>query len=389
MMKCETIKILMAGWYPLDADKLYGGPYYNTYLQVRTLIEHPDVRIEVITRSQDCKQNRTIYSDGLIIHVVAEPSSRIVPRQYTMVAKVARAMQGLHPDIVISHNRIETLAAHKAGLPTVYIRHGITRHETRLAHGFDKLVGILGDMVERKALRSVGDVICISDYGIRASCEETSAKIHKISYPIVEDEFFSCPEYSSEKGVLFAGVINPLKNLLTLIEAWPAVLSDNPQAHLRVCGRVSDKHYLLQVQERIASLGIEDSVELLGLVGRCELMNLMRDSACLVLPSRQENMPNVISQSLACGRPVIATAVGGIPEMVDDGVTGFILDTPDNVGGFADRIGKLLSNPALTRQMGNAGKQAALKRFERHAHIEQLLNICKKAMASQQVIKRM
>jgi len=375
-------RILVAGWYPLDANRLYGGPYNNAYLQVQTLIERTDVEIEVITRSQETKCNYSIDDGRVRIHVVAEPTTRFIPRQFTMVGRVARVMRGLSPDIVVSHNRIETLAAVRVGLPTVYILHGISKDETKIAHGFDKLVGLLGDRVEAKALRAVKDLICISDYGISASRGETSARIHKISYPIVEDAFFTCPQYESEQGILFAGAVTPLKNLLTLVQAWPAVIAGNTAARLRVCGRMSDGRYLSQVRARVTALGIQDSVEFLGLVGRHDLMSLIRDSACLALPSRQENMPNVIAQSLACGRPVIATPVGGVREMVDDGVTGFIVD-PDDVLGFVDRIDKLLGNPTLTRQMGDAGRQVALDRFERHRHIEQLLAICNEAISNQ------
>jgi len=376
------IKILIAGSYPVDSNKLFGGPSYTAYLHSQTLAERSDVSVEAITRSQDTQRNESVEIEGIRVHLVAEPATRLIPRQYTMVSKVAEVMSTLTPDIVVAQNRIEALAAVSAGLPLVYIRHGITKHETRIAHGFSKLVGFLGDRVERKALAQVRDLICISDYGISASRGETKARIHKINYPVLADSCYEYEPYEAQKGVLFAGAVTPLKNLLTILDGWPTVLSASPEARLRVCGRTSDSVYLAETKARIASLGIGESVELRGLVGQQELMELMRDSSCLVLPSFQENMPNVVAQAMAAGRPVIAAPVGGVPEMVDDGTTGFLVG-PDDAAGFSNRINQLLSNPALTRQMGEAGRQAALTRFERHAHIDQLLEICKKAIAHQ------
>jgi len=375
------MKMVMAGFFPPDPDHIAGGPFYNTYMQVQTLRERNDVELFVVSRVRAEPRREALEAmPDVSFYLLREPRYRLLPRQLTMIPKLSRAMKQAAPDIVVSHSHVETLAALRAGLPTVHMVHGIMKDEKPHIRGIEALKFSLQLRLDTKAIRESKHIICISKYGARACEGMTKARIHLISYPIVEDMFFESPEYSQGKAVLYAGTIYPLKNALTLLKAMRAVIKKHPDSKLRICGRPLDASYMKLLKAYVAENNMEDNVEFLGVISRREIIACLQDSVCLALPSRQENTPNVIAQAMSAARAVVATPVGAVPDMVVNEVTGYLVD-PDDVQGMADRICTLIESPDLTRKMGLAGRDIALRAFERHAHIEQLMTICREVIA--------
>ena len=118
---------------------------------------------------------------------------------------------------------------------------------------------------------------------------------------------------------LFVGALEPYKSVDVLLEAWRDVVERVPGARLTVVGSGTQREALLR-RARLATL--EGSVKFTGTVPREEVRDLLDASRLLVLPSRSEGMGRVILEAFARGRPVVATRVGGVPELVEDGVTG-------------------------------------------------------------------
>lgn len=370
------IRMLMAGCYPPDPGRIAGGPVYNTYMQVETLRERDDIDLVVVSRYRDVLREDLMDLQGVQFRWLKEPRRRLLPRQFSMIGKLTAVMRDIGPDVVVSHNYVETLAALRSGLPTAYIVHGIAKDEQRHMRGVEALKFRLQLRMDLKAIRECGHLVCISDYGVRACAEDSRARIHRISYPLVEDAFFAAAPYAGGKAVLYAGTIYPLKNTLSLLKAIRIVLGKHPDARLRICGRLLDEAYMQSLQQYVRDQGMESSVDFLGVIDRAEIIKCLSDSACLVLPSRQENTPNVVAQAMSAARAVVATPVGGVPEMVDDGITGYLVG-PDDIEGMADRIIRLMDNPELGKTMGLAAREKALRSFERHAHIDQLVSICR------------
>ena len=163
------------------------------------------------------------------------------------------------------------------------------------------------------------------------------------------------------------------------MKAMPLVLEKHPDAVLRMCGRPTDRRDMAAVEQEIKASGMEDSVRVMGVVTRPEIMEMLADSVCLALPSREENTPGVIAQAMAAGRAVVATPVGAIPEMVEEGKTGFMVD-PDDSPAMAARIVSLMDDAVRARQMGENGRVKALATYERHAHIDSLMEICRSTL---------
>jgi glycosyltransferase involved in cell wall biosynthesis len=134
------------------------------------------------------------------------------------------------------------------------------------------------------------------------------------------------------------------------------VLRQVPDAVFTVVGRGDPEPYRRQARE----LGVETSIRFAG--PSSDLDPFLAAADLFVLPSRWEGCPNAVLEAMAAGVPVVATGVGGTPELVVDGVTG-LLCPPDSPQELAVRTVDLLRDPARARAMGDAGRSRAATEF--------------------------
>ncbi|MEP6607082.1 MAG: glycosyltransferase [Burkholderiaceae bacterium] len=127
-----------------------------------------------------------------------------------------------------------------------------------------------------------------------------------------------------------------------------------------------------QMQRRIDELGLHDSLTLLG--RRDDVPELMQISALLLLTSSFEGMPNVVMEAQAMGLPVVASNVGGVPDCMVDGETGYLVDV-DNIPGFARRCVELLKDDQLRTRFGVKGAAYMRSVFSRRAMAERYLQV--------------
>jgi len=146
---------------------------------------------------------------------------------------------------------------------------------------------------------------------------------------------------------LFAGHLTELKGIADLVDALGATdPSDRPLLAI-----VGDGPLRPSLETRVAELGLGDSVRFAGRVPHDDVGTWMGACDVLVLPSLSEGLPTVICEAMLAGRAVIATPVGGTPELIEDGATG-ILIAPGNVTALADALGELLGTPGRADAMG-------------------------------------
>jgi phosphatidylinositol alpha-1,6-mannosyltransferase len=162
--------------------------------------------------------------------------------------------------------------------------------------------------------------------------------------------------------LVFCGRLNgsrePFKRVDTLLEAMPHVLQRH-RAELSIIGTGSRlDEYVALVQ----TLGIEEEVHFLGHVDHSKLPAHYASAHLFVLPSRMENFPLVLLEAMAGGLPVVATAVGGVPEMVVHGETGLLIP-PNDPQALAEAINSLLDDPERMEAMGAKGRQRVMERF--------------------------
>lgn len=116
-----------------------------------------------------------------------------------------------------------------------------------------------------------------------------------------------------------------------------------------------------QTEQLVRELGVADRVRFLGV--RADIPELLNASDIFVLPSRWEGNPMSVMEAMAAGLPVVATAVGGVPELVQDGTTGLLVPNEDTEA-LAQALQRLVDNPDLRATMGNHARRVAQKRFD-------------------------
>jgi glycosyltransferase involved in cell wall biosynthesis len=167
-------------------------------------------------------------------------------------------------------------------------------------------------------------------------------------------------EYGMEPGSPIVGVVGRLeleKGHPTLLEAWPHVLREMPGAYLMVVGEGSRQEALHQIARE---QGIERHVIFTGRRDDIPAVTAAFDVA--VLPSYREAQGLTILEAMALSRPVVASSVGGIPEMIEDGVTGLLVPPHDPVA-LAAAIVRVLRDHPLADMLGRAGHDLVHDRF--------------------------
>ena len=156
--------------------------------------------------------------------------------------------------------------------------------------------------------------------------------------------------------ILSVGGLRPVKDQETLIRAVAKVRHTLPQVYLLIVGTDHGSGVLHKLQELVEKLNIQEHVHFLGV--RHDIPQLMQLCNVYVNTSIFEGMSNTILEAMAAGRPVIATRVGGNPELVKDKITGYLIE-PKSVESLANRLNELLMDPELAEAMGSAGRKGA------------------------------
>jgi glycosyltransferase involved in cell wall biosynthesis len=200
-----------------------------------------------------------------------------------------------------------------------------------------------------------------SSFALRSFVREgvPAAKMRLMPYGVRLEQFKPAPlppasahaSSHDEYNLLFAGQVSLRKGVPYLLQAFAALR--HPHKRLRIAGALHPE--LRTVLDRLP----RENVEFLGPVPQSELIRLMQQGHCLVLPSIEEGLALVLGQALACGCPVIATPNTGAEDLLTDGVEGFLVP-PRDVPALAAAMQQLADNPQLQLQM----RAAALERVQ-------------------------
>jgi glycosyltransferase involved in cell wall biosynthesis len=167
--------------------------------------------------------------------------------------------------------------------------------------------------------------------------------------------------------VAFVGRCEASKGLFDLLEAANLLRAAIPQVRLECAGDGD----LAKVARYALALNLGTRVSLPGWVDRSTTRELMRRASVFVLPSYAEGLPVSLLEAMAAGCPVVATRVGGIPDVITDGVDG-VLVPPGDPEALAQAIGRILRDPAYARALGNAARETVANRYAAARSLERL-----------------
>jgi glycosyltransferase involved in cell wall biosynthesis len=165
--------------------------------------------------------------------------------------------------------------------------------------------------------------------------------------------------------IVCVGVLRPAKGQETLLRAAARVVRRHPQARFHFVGadyfRTGYESVLVTLAAR---LGLSGSVEFLGDVEHSAVACVLREADTVVCPSHMEMCPVSVIEALSCGRPTVASSVGGIPDLIDQGVNGMLVPATDEKA-LADALVLVLEDVNLRRSLGSKARASALERFSR------------------------
>ena len=185
-------------------------------------------------------------------------------------------------------------------------------------------------------------------------------------------------------NVVCVGTLHEVKGQRHLIDAAAELVRRGVDARLRFIGDGPDRPAL---ERRAAELGLENRVEFLGLRTRVEVIALLGEADLLVAPSvptaggKREGLPVVLIEAMAAGVPVVASHLSGIPELVENDVTGLTVP-PGDATALADAIERLAADPALRDRLACAGRARVEAEFDLDRNARRLIGMFKGAMAS-------
>ena len=281
-------------------------------------------------------------------------------------------------ELVHSHTWYANLAGHLAallhGIPHVATVHSL---EPLRPWKAEQLGGgyALSSWAERVSLASASAVVAVSD-GMRSDVlsvypEISPERVRVIRNGIDTLEYAPDPSVAvlekhgvdpSRPYVIFVGRITRQKGVPVLLRAAAAL---DPSAQLVLCAGAADTQ---ELGAEVASLVADLQASRTGvlwipeMLPKPEIIQLLTHALAFVCPSVYEPLGIVNLEAMACSTAVVASRVGGIPEVVDDGVTGLLVP-PDDPKSLADALNQLLRDPGRAEAMGQAGRERAVTEF--------------------------
>jgi glycosyltransferase involved in cell wall biosynthesis len=286
------------------------------------------------------------------------------PRLPGMIGEVATRLRGMSADVLCPHGYkahiVGLLAARRAGIPVVAVCRGWTSDTWKLR---------VYEAIDRTCLRKMDRVVCVSEgQAVKIQVAGVRPERVRVIRNAIRPERFAAGDPSARANLIglfdsppvrivgAAGRLSPEKGFDVLVEAAAIVRRSNPEIgyiHFGE-GRLRER-----LERRIKQLGIDDRFLLTGF--RTDLDRLIPALDLVVIPSFTEGLPNVALEAYASAVPVVGTAVGGVPEVIEHGVSGFLVPA-GNPGALARGILEVLSSEDRRRSMGERGRY----RIERH-----------------------
>lgn len=207
--------------------------------------------------------------------------------------------------------------------------------------------------------------VAITSYG-RSQLSRWAGPDHwnqiKVVHCGIDPSRFPEPEPLPEGGPRFVAIgrFVEQKGQLLALDAMATLIKNHPDAHLTLIG---DGEMRPQIEARIAALGLGDQITLTGWVDEVRLLKELQSAHALLMPSFAEGLPMVIMEAMAAGRLVIATYIAGIPELVQQGKTGWLVPAGD-----ADALANAMTDMANTppEQLNEMAQAARIRVLERH-----------------------
>jgi len=234
----------------------------------------------------------------------------------------------------------------------------------------DRLEMTLGNLLWQKTLKYSS----FTPVSIRPTLEYIPEKLHGQSpiIPLGVDCHVFRPKSRNTKrnevDILFVGKIERYKGIKELLEALRIILNQKQKAHLTLVGEIKDQKY---VKDNIKRLEVQNCVTFTGIVPFEKTVDFFQSCDIFCSPPRFEAWGLSILQAMACGKPIVATRTGGIPEFVEDGKSGFLVP-PYNSEELASSLLELIKRPRLRQKFGLYNSKLCMQKYNWEKIVDQI-----------------
>ena len=354
------------------------------------------IHVDVFTRSQDEHVPHVLHDLGYgnrVVHVPAGPEVPLAKReltdyipQFVNGIKAFTAEKGIHYDIIHSHYWMSGLAAESlsdawGGTPIVHMFHTLGEMKNRIAQSDEERESPERIAGEKRVLARVDRMVTATlaeRTQLRFLYKADDRKLITIPPGVDTSHFYPIPPDEAKMAIgikpdvrmiLFVGRIEPLKGLDTLIRAMSCLKLNHPDhpnhpVHLAIIGGEPDASSqqmsaeMARLQQLCDELALDQTVIFLGKRGQDTLPYYYSAAEVLVMPSHYESFGMVALEAMACGTPVIASEVGGLGFLVQNGKTGYTIPNGDP-GVLYDKLSILLEDANLREAMGKRATEYA------------------------------
>ena len=376
-------KILMFSEYPYsEVEQGHGGIMQATFQLVEgfSALKIPDLELHVITCSIYCSANEVRRSGNIFCHFVPRAQSTlgqmfISPLRLFCYAR--ELINQVHPDLIHGQGTVTylilSLLLGKRNIQTV---HGLYRNEQAAIpkdqqSNVVRLKFAVKLVLERWYLLRIRNLIAITKQIVHAMYAEGNQQVRVFNVNnAIDKAFFDLTEkrvaiapIRDSVNILFVAAITPRKGLHILVEAFKRLAPKYPSIQLTVVGIWDWAPDYVKAQSAVCrELQAQGRVVFTGGVSRERLIRAFDEADIFVLPSFSESAPMVISQAMCVGLPIVTTRVGGIPEMIEQGVTGAMLEAGD-VDSLTAELSRLIEDPVARQELATAAKKVGFQRY--------------------------
>lgn len=304
------------------------------------------------------------------------------------VRRLAASMRGGRFDLVHAHGQkagiVARVASRRCGLPAVYTPHSFV-YRTQLVRPrrSGRLRFLVGRALERRLARSTATIVAVAEDERRVAISDAIAPAARVVvvHPGVRRPEGREPdarllEFRDEGPLLgFVAGLRDQKGLPDLLEALTVLARAGEPVRFAIVGNGPLRD---EVAARVAAPPLTGSTLLLDF--ESDPYRYLDGLDAFVLPSLWEGLPMAVLEAMASGLPVLATAVNGTPEAVEDGVTGYLVP-PGDPSALAARLRELAADATLRQRMGTAALRRAETEFGVDQMVERLISIYRAALA--------
>lgn len=361
------MKIVQIGSYPMDASIIRGGVESSVYGLAQEQLKSHDVVVLDIPRKgiEDAierDQNLTVYRFVNSGPHQVDACDRI-PDMIAVILKERPDICHIHGTGIFSYHLFNALK--KGGQRAVVTVHGLAYIEKKKELGRKFSVKTLFQLyiqtkAEKGLLNLADKVIVDTEYvaGILADYHLRFPPDITIIPQGINNRFFSLSCSESTKEVLSVGTFSRRKGHQLLIRAFEKTCDEVKDAHLTICGAMTDPAYYSEIESYLSRSIYKDKITLVSGVSEKELDGLYEKAHVFALHSQEESQGIVLAEAMAAGLPVVATKVGGIPYVIEHRRTGLLSEYGD-VEAFSNSLTSLLQDDSMWNLMSRQCRSAA------------------------------